>query len=567
MFCTDCGKEINLEDKFCSNCGHQNKLQKSEDISFVLETSKIEDKSYSNETTSNDTTNTKSTSSNYFVKHWRGELPLGISYWVNNVLFNLILYFLATIIDNNLDFTEDNFQHFIPLILWGIIIIYTPWVLVGLWRSASNHIKKYDKHFWANIVKFLVVIGAIQFITIMINNGIPQIKEFIKIATKTDSIPNYEINILNNGKELEIKGGIKFGLTEDVQEYFIKYPNIQVLHINSIGGRIQEANKLHDFIKSKDIITYTSIGCYSACTNVFLAGKSRFINKLADLGFHRPSFPGIDNIDIKELIETEKKFYLSLNIPKDFIDKILSTPNNDMWKPSHYELLQSNIIDKVVDGDEFSPSDLYTWKDLKKLESDLLNIKIYQVIKTYEPNEFNKILNVFNKSVKLGIPIQDAYQETRSISAVIYYKYVSLASKEALNNFLDLIIRQFEILNDKDPILCYNYAMGLDKKIDPNKYFPKSLINFELDTMAKIIESGALQQNRIPTIEEVSKTNDNVYLASLLKSNEKLDLFNKKNPTNEEKVRMSKFFIIFYKELKKLPEEERIKYMRFLFKE
>ena len=72
-----------------------------------------------------------------------------------------------------------------------------------------------------------------------------------------------------------------------------------------------------------------------------------------------------------------------------------------MWKPSHYELLQSNIIDKVVDGDEFSPSDLYTWKDLKKLESDLLNIKIYQVIKTYEPNEFNKILKIPTQSLQV----------------------------------------------------------------------------------------------------------------------------------------------------------------------
>lgn len=289
--------------------------------------------------------------SSYILRHYRGELSLGVSYWVNNVLLNIAFFNAASFIMGNLDFTNNPV---LPSLLVVFIFIFsfflTPWALIGLWRSAKNHILRYDKHFWPNVVRFLVFIGWIQFFFIAIETSIPQIVEFSRIAIGKSTVPEYNISIHNNGRELKLSGGIRFGLTNEIEKYFIKYPNIRVLHLNSMGGRIAESHKLHDFIAGKNLVTYSSLGCYSACVNVFLAGKYRILRENAYLGFHQPGFTGISNIYLSDVIEQEKNFYLEKNIKSDFVEKIFSFPTNKIWKPSHNVLLEAGVIHKRVKG-------------------------------------------------------------------------------------------------------------------------------------------------------------------------------------------------------------------------
>jgi len=290
----------------------------------------------------------------YFIKHWQGKLSLGVSYWINYVLLSIIFTTLVAITYEilNFDFTNNPiFPSVFIVFIWLFVLVFlTPWILIGLWRSAENHIKRNNRFFWARVVQILVVIGWAQSIAQFINIGIPQIIELSKIALNKDGIPEYKIRILNNGDELEISGGIKFGLTKEVKKYFLKYPDIKVIHLNSSGGRIAEAIKLSNFLESKDITTYSSRGCYSTCVDIFMSGKYRFIHKNAKLGFHQPFFPGASSSDLNKEIEKSKYFYISKGIKNDFVEKAFSIPHDDLWKPSHFELKQAGVIHKVVDS-------------------------------------------------------------------------------------------------------------------------------------------------------------------------------------------------------------------------
>src|SRR5439155_11997846 len=103
----------------------------------------------------------------------------------------------------------------------------------------------------------------------------------------------YTLRLLRQNTELEVSGGIGFGLTDEVKRYLDAYPGIQVIHLNSIGGRIVEAHKLRDLIASRKLTTYSSEGCLSACATAFLGGVVRVLHEDARLGFHQPSFPGV----------------------------------------------------------------------------------------------------------------------------------------------------------------------------------------------------------------------------------------------------------------------------------
>lgn len=76
---------------------------------------------------------------NYITKHWRGELSLAISFWVNLVLINGIFSFLPI---------EKAIAYAYPPTVAGIILIFNlfwyftiyPWQIVGVIRVGNRYV-------------------------------------------------------------------------------------------------------------------------------------------------------------------------------------------------------------------------------------------------------------------------------------------------------------------------------------------------------------------------------------------------------------------------------------------
>src|SRR5438270_8294619 len=83
----------------------------------------------------------------YIARHWRGELSLPRSYWVNTVLLNVVVFPLAIRIFGvaGLAVVHTNvwaglafvIAMYVCLLFW--LLPVTIWQLVGLWRSATNY--------------------------------------------------------------------------------------------------------------------------------------------------------------------------------------------------------------------------------------------------------------------------------------------------------------------------------------------------------------------------------------------------------------------------------------------
>ena len=340
----------------------------------------------------------KKNSDSYFKKHWRGELDLGISYWVNNILPSLLITLISWGLESLASNVTDMTYILIAFIFLYIFIflIFAPWAYVGLWRSASNHIEKYNLFFWANVVRILVIIGVIRTVMLLINNAYPQSVGYFKLLTGTGDTPSYRIELENNNTRLKIVGGINLGLTNKVAEYMKQYPTIKDINLESVGGLTGEARGVAKIVQENNLDTYVYGNCLSSCTYIFVAGKKRTLSTHARLAFHRPAFVGVDDKEIEKLIVKDKQLFKEKGVNSVFIERIFSTPNSKILEVSNKELKEAGIVtDFVKVTNDF-------WKKSKKELA--LHLSYLGIKKNILEKDINVFMEFIYKDLQSSLP-------------------------------------------------------------------------------------------------------------------------------------------------------------------
>src|SRR6202171_2751323 len=135
---------------------------------------------------------------NFIARNWRGEFSLGTTYWLFGFLGNLFAGVLAIAVMAAFQSDggyEPRAIFATILLVWVGIVTIALWQRVGVWRSADRHIK-------ARVLR-----------------------------------------------------GFKYGLTDDFVKILNASRQIKVVHLDSLGGRIGEAEKLNKVIRSKNLDT------------------------------------------------------------------------------------------------------------------------------------------------------------------------------------------------------------------------------------------------------------------------------------------------------------------------
>jgi hypothetical protein len=295
---------------------------------------------------------TKRLGKNYFARHWRGELSLPVSYWVNGFLGNIIAAIVIAFLAQGLDF-QDEYRPELALVLitaiWATVLFVTIWQTVGVWRAANNYSAKNIRSFWGGIAKFMVCVAVLRLGGQFATTAIPQITEFVKIYRGDAEVGKYKFRILNGGQELEFTGGITFGAAKAFVGFADALSGLKTVRLTSNGGRLFEAQLIAEQIKKRGLNTFVPSYCVSACTIVFLSGMERFIDPKSRLGFHQPDFPGISDQARQEMIAIEQRRLISLGVSRAFAHKVNSTPPKNMWYPTVSELLADHIVTRVLE--------------------------------------------------------------------------------------------------------------------------------------------------------------------------------------------------------------------------
>ena len=179
-------------------------------------------------------------------------MPLWVSYWIIAFLaaiaFVLFVIFVTGALSAESGYNPIRIFSILSAI-WSGLVAITIWQLVGVWRSANRYtaqkVTQNKKGAWGTLAKVAVIIGTLRAVAYFIQSGYPQIEAAAKMAFLNDpTIPNYALRIMRNGTEVEISGGFKYGLNDDFLRILNAAPRVEVVHLNSLGGRIGEAEKL-----------------------------------------------------------------------------------------------------------------------------------------------------------------------------------------------------------------------------------------------------------------------------------------------------------------------------------
>jgi hypothetical protein len=100
---------------------------------------------------------------NYIARHWRGDLSLPVSYWINGSLLGI-----GYVVGARLAVAGDpspSITYAIGLLILGALgFAMQVWQLVGTWRSADKHMERGGRRICANLAKLSVVFGWLGFI-------------------------------------------------------------------------------------------------------------------------------------------------------------------------------------------------------------------------------------------------------------------------------------------------------------------------------------------------------------------------------------------------------------------
>ena len=298
-------------------------------------------------------------SRNYLVRHWRGELSLPMSYWLNGTVSGLVVGLviggMAYLINWQGD-AEPVVWLSTLIASWIFAALLTIWQSVGIWRAAIRY-RQSGKDFWGGVAQMLTVAGLLVFPYDFATVGAPQLAGIYEIVSGDARVGPHEFHVLANGQTLEFSGGITFGVTQELERFLDAMAGVRTVRLNSNGGRILEAQRMSDLISSRNLATFVARDCLSACTIVFLGGKERFMLPTARLGFHQPAFRGMTASDRRAAIATEqRRLQQRFGLSAAFAARANSAPPGGMWYPDKDELMRERVVTRLVSPKQVLPS-------------------------------------------------------------------------------------------------------------------------------------------------------------------------------------------------------------------
>ena len=150
-----------------------------------------------------------------------------------------------------------------------------------------------------------------------------------------------------------------------MKELLLANPAINRVVINSTAGLEETALYVADLIIDFDFI-YDTLGCYSSCTMLFVAGNKRTLQRGYKIGFHRSYWSAedleyyynkrkdeYDDVfdftswvydDTQDWVFKKMQYFIERGVDPLFIIKTLRAKSEGMWYPRRKELLDANFI-------------------------------------------------------------------------------------------------------------------------------------------------------------------------------------------------------------------------------
>lgn len=206
-----------------------------------------------------------------FKKLWKGEYPLWVTFWIFGVLVNILFRVSFYYIENSnyIAFLK-NFGIYSIYLLFFIVILYSVFIWITIWRSSNNY---KGSQYLAAAAKLTVILGALNtlfnyntgLLNTFLSNKEPSINDQLKetslllnksLPIKVDA--STELYKVSSGKNQLIYYYRLNALNEQQKEYIKgNWPNIQTnLHDSIIAKGCNDKDIKYFLTRDVELIYY-----------------------------------------------------------------------------------------------------------------------------------------------------------------------------------------------------------------------------------------------------------------------------------------------------------------------
>jgi len=156
------------------------------------------------------------------------------------------------------------------------------------------------------------------------------------------------LTVAPGGRALQLVGDLTEGVAARVSRLLAAHPEIERLDLTSDGGLVAEGAAIGALVAARGLATYVPDACASACTLIFVRGRTRLIAADGRLGFHAPYVVGAHGKPRAVDATAERVAYRAAGLPPAFVARALAVPPAGIWIPDTAQLRATGIVTDIV---------------------------------------------------------------------------------------------------------------------------------------------------------------------------------------------------------------------------
>jgi hypothetical protein len=228
----------------------------------------------------------------------------------------------------------------VPAILCLSATLFAFWQILLVVKAARRSSP------WVFALSAVLGLATVAMIGIVLRDrALPALTELASIRAGDQALGELTVEISDDGRTLHVSGAYGTKSEEVVRRALTDNKGIREVVLRGPGGRASVGFELFKMFRERKLATHVEIGCASACTIAFLGGVERTVSPSGRLGFHRASFPGMGDEDMQDANRDMRNFMISrARLTPEFAQKVIETPADSIWVPTHEELLAGKVI-------------------------------------------------------------------------------------------------------------------------------------------------------------------------------------------------------------------------------
>lgn len=442
---------------------------------------------------------------NYLRRHLAGEFSLWRSIGLHTLVPCLAVPLVGAVV---LPYLGDHFPArylsgaLILLLTLGYLVV--AWAVTGTARSAARHVDRGGRRWTALTAGVLLLLGLAK-LALDTGGAIPLLREHWKVATGAQPGPRPEITLRPDGRSILFAGSFNDGSADALAKALSYFPHVQTVVLKSHGGWIREGEMMAGVISRHQLDTTVETYCESACTVALVAGRNRHAAPGAKVGFHSGRAIGVADPTEESPGITLRLLtaYRAAGLSPGFINKVARVPHDEVWYPTHEELLAVGVLSAV----DWAPGGLPATRAVKSPEELAQLYRAHDslaVLASRFPRDFEQIVENTWHLLRAGATDQVVQATIRTHLHRLLPSYAAMASDEMLSLYLDLLRDQLEALRPLDPQACVELVYPTGRGAAPARYLPAELMKRERELLVRALREA--ESERLSALAEHEAT-------------------------------------------------------------